>query len=154
MRLRFCRHDWYIHKQQHVNTFRWNLLIGGFAPLTFILATTFPGIMLMALSPLLWVENALLALALGFLAFIGTCGFMDEVYPGEPDPWKAKDTSCLKCGKMKFNYTKWHRKHLKKSEENRVKAIEDRRKQEEMAVIKKNNIKNAEKRYKFMLELY
>jgi len=92
------------------------------------------------------------ALCIPILIVLGT--FMDKVYPNQHDLWSATDASCLKCDKIKFDYTKWEKKYNKKWELQRIKNAKKAEIEAERQVIRQKNKKNASVRYAKMLELY
>lgn len=148
-----CRHNWYTHASQFGNSLRHKMFVGEMPLPAFAICFGLG----MALGNVLgapWYVSIGAGIPVGVAFIIIYAMFLDYFYGFDDDPWKTKDESCLKCGKMKLDYTKWLKKYRKKAEALRVKDANKARKAAELAKIRENDIKEATAQYNLMLELY
>lgn len=165
--MKFCRHDWIIHKIQKGHSIRHALIIGSkeIPWLTFALSYAIgfailyvPNFYTTKLPILLIFLSSIIT---GGLVLVVICAIFGDIIRDNYDPWRSEDKSCLKCGKIKFDATRDEDKVEKRIEVKRLREIAWQKRQDTReekrrvaGIMRNKNFKIAQDRYKKLLEEY
>ena len=124
-----CFHDWRVHKQPYdYNRAAYNLLKDDFFVYMIAVITAMTNAMAFgAIAERLWdiiPLNIVVGLAAGVITFSSIWWEASRHTVRDYNPWAPADKTCLKCGKMKFNATKYeHKKDIRQGKKAKVDAI-------------------------------
>jgi hypothetical protein len=165
--MKFCRHDWLVHKIQKGHSLRHDLIIGSKEIPWFTFALCYAiGFAMIYLPNFYTIQiPTILIFPLSLISGAGVLAIVVMIFGdilGEHyDPWLSEDKSCLKCGKIKFDATKNEDRVEKRIEAKKLREIarvarQDAKEENRRVakILRNKNLTIAKDRYKNLLEQY
>ena len=135
--MRFCWHDWHDHKlgSQSLRSIIFLNPPGGITTALFVACSIY------------WSVAAFVGTYIAFLIAMTVGVVMTSIMIGmdilDQDPWRPADRTCLKCGKVEFNYSRWKQKDDTK----RAKNLAREQKRAEAEAARQGRIDQANSRF-------